>query len=370
MGIKTLLVATDNPKDINLIRNYAEQNGFGSVFVNNFNDLLATLGMTKDISLLVLDFPQYQAEAMRVIKMLRGMAPYKSLPILTICSPSMEESSFHELLAAGCDDFLRRPLYPWLIGKRCEAVLDSENKTVGVEESHFYVMRNLFRLVLHDISNLLINFEIFMNSINRPMNEKAKVKRILRAKSTLNEIRALLKNAKMLDAIRSQKLIPKLQTVDLGQCIAEISEIYRDRLGEKQLSLEGNWQHQRLFVKSEAVSLKHQVLGNLLTNAIKFSHPGSPINITVEDFEPNIRIKIQDFGVGISPQNIKNLFREGELTSRAGTQGEVGTGYGMPLVFQFISAYNGKIDVISEEQLPGSTNHGTTFLITLEKAVA
>ncbi len=369
MAKKAILIATDDLVDTPLFVEYCKKNHHRSVLACNFNELLDSLGMNQEIGLIILDLNLRQEGAIRIIPMLRTMDSIKQIPIITICDETTDEKIYKKLLDIGSDDFVRRPLYPSLIENRCNRCLKPVNYSTEDRENQYFVVRNLFRIVMHDISNLLINFELFMNSLDRPMSEDLRNKRTCRAKTTLAEISDLLKNAKMLDAVRSQKLVPKLKAVDLGKCISEISEIYTDRLAEKQLSLVGNWDQENLFVQSESTSLKHEVLGNLLTNAIKFSHPGSRINIDMEDSEPYVRIKIQDFGVGMSQQNIKNLFQEGAEKSRKGTRGEKGTGYGLPLAYQYICAYNGQIEVFSEKQVPESTNHGTTFIITLQKAI-
>lgn len=77
-------------------------------------------------------------------------------------------------------------------------------------------------------------------------------------------------------------------------------------------------------------------------------------------------MRITDYGTGI-PVNLKAvLFDIGKQTSREGTSGEIGTGYGMPLVKKFMEAYGGSIEVFSQEQTETSTNHGTEVKLILK----
>ena len=101
------------------------------------------------------------------------------------------------------------------------------------------------------------------------------------------------------------------QVVALQDCIAEVEEIYLDRLSEKANQTTGQLANLQVEALCEAISLKHQVIGNLLTNAIKFSRPGGTIDINLEDHGPTVDIIIRDHGIGMSKSNLVNLFARG-----------------------------------------------------------
>ena len=64
----------------------------------------------------------------------------------------------------------------------------------------------------------------------------------------------------------------------------------------------------------------------------------------------------------------KNLFSFTEYTSRTGTMGEKGTGFGMPLVKSFMDLYGGTIEIESREKVKGEEAHGTTFHLYFQEA--
>jgi signal transduction histidine kinase len=110
------------------------------------------------------------------------------------------------------------------------------------------------------------------------------------------------------------------------------------------------------------------VINNILTNAIKFSRLGSEveINASYENRLNKARISIKDHGIGMPKSLIEKIFDISEQTSRTGTSGEIGTGFGMPLVKKFVSEYGGQIEVRSVEEHENSMSHGTEFIILLE----
>ncbi len=101
-----------------------------------------------------------------------------------------------------------------------------------------------------------------------------------------------------------------------------------------------------------------------MTNAIKFSPRGSTIKITTkQDVEGQIKVYISDPGVGMSTELVDDLFDLSKPTSRDGTEGERGTGFGMPLVKKFMQKYGGEISINSKPIEDFPNDHGTEICL-------
>lgn len=103
------------------------------------------------------------------------------------------------------------------------------------------------------------------------------------------------------------------------------------------------------------------ILQNLISNAIKFSKASEEVIISTEIKENFVKISVKDFGIGMSKDEIDNLFRLGKQNTKTGTSEEKGTGLGLILCKEMVTKLNGKINVISK------VNEGSTFSITLPK---
>ena len=99
-----------------------------------------------------------------------------------------------------------------------------------------------------------------------------------------------------------------------------------------------------------------QVLINLLANAIKYSDSG-PIVIKIRLKKRDIKISVQDYGQGITPEEQKEIFKPFSQGKNKKKQG--GTGLGLAIVKEIVLAHHGRIWVESE---PGK---GSTFHFTL-----
>ncbi len=102
------------------------------------------------------------------------------------------------------------------------------------------------------------------------------------------------------------------------------------------------------------------ILRNLISNAIKFSHPGGTILVQAEIKSETVSLSVSDEGVGMSEDELLKLFRADDHFTNPGTQKEKGMGIGLMLVKEFVDKNGGKIDVKSE------TGKGSTFIIEMK----
>jgi signal transduction histidine kinase len=103
--------------------------------------------------------------------------------------------------------------------------------------------------------------------------------------------------------------------------------------------------------------LLRQMLSNLLTNAGKYSPPGSAIHLNIDCLEDHTIIQVHDEGIGIPLEDQARLF---EPFHRAKNVGKIqGTGLGLAIVKRAVEAHKGTITLTSQ---PGA---GTTFTINI-----
>ena len=101
------------------------------------------------------------------------------------------------------------------------------------------------------------------------------------------------------------------------------------------------------------------VLRNILSNAIKFSHPKSKVLIGEENRNGAMVISITDNGVGMEPETLDKLFTAQGGTQSSGTMGERGSGLGLMICKTFLNSQGG--DIWAESTI----GKGTTFFFSL-----
>ena len=98
-----------------------------------------------------------------------------------------------------------------------------------------------------------------------------------------------------------------------------------------------------------------QAMDNLVSNAVKYSPPGSVVKLRVSRLRPGWHFEVEDEGPGISEKDRARLFQDFARLSARPTGGEKSTGLGLAIARRMVEAHGGQIGVVSE---PG---HGATF---------
>lgn len=176
-----------------------------------------------------------------------------------------------------------------------------------------------------------------------------------------------------LQGIEEGKLTLALEPVDLTPVLAQALGMVQGLLEEKQIRVHSEVEGS-LQVQVEPISFLNSVLANLLTNAIKFSNRGSEIQITAKAQRDQAILEIRDSGIGIPSTLLNQIFDPLAKTTRPGTAGEMGTGFGLPLVKKIVELYHGTIEITSvpmdEKNLAAPSSSGTTVRLTLPLTMA
>jgi two-component system sensor histidine kinase BaeS len=107
----------------------------------------------------------------------------------------------------------------------------------------------------------------------------------------------------------------------------------------------------------------NEVLGNLLSNAFKFTPHGGSVDLTLEPVEGGVLMEVHDTGAGISPEQLPHIFEKFYQADNQRSARASGSGLGLAIAKQIVEAHGG---TISCESTPGV---GTTFSITLPAQV-
>ncbi|MDA3904583.1 MAG: ATP-binding protein [Bacteroidales bacterium] len=78
------------------------------------------------------------------------------------------------------------------------------------------------------------------------------------------------------------------------------------------------------------------IIRNLVSNAIKYTPKGGEITISATSEINETKVSVMDTGIGIKPEDLKNLFKIDKATSTRGTDNEKGTGLGLLLCKDFV----------------------------------
>lgn len=249
-----------------------------------------------------------------------------------------------------------------------------EKRRADLKEARANQLSTLVHLLCHDLVNPLtvltsVAKRHLTMAARKPESEPALPDWQRMDRACTNQL-AIINSVREMEAVIYGKKQVSLVGLELHEVYDNIMFTFRERLQAKNLELVSNFAPgetmagQRILVDPD--SFTHTVLSNLISNAIKFSHPGSKIESHAEVQGERVVLTVRDHGIGMPPTLQADLFEVSKKTTRPGTNGERGTGFGMPLVKAYIERYGGQVRVESQPQ--ESPDHGTVFYLTLNKA--
>jgi PAS domain S-box-containing protein len=181
--------------------------------------------------------------------------------------------------------------------------------------------------------------------------------------SKLNEslinLLGLIENLLQWSLMQRNMLDYRCVKIDLYDFVEKVVEISNQSAMKKGISI-FNKTSTKTKVSAD-VDMLRSVVQNLILNAIKFTQKSGKIIISSVERGDMVEVSIEDNGIGIEPARTYELFNFTSMLSTNGTEGEKGTGLGLPLCKEFIEKNGGKIWVKSE------LGKGSKFTFTVTK---
>ena len=219
--------------------------------------------------------------------------------------------------------------------------------------------QNLINVLTHDISTPLTVIAVKLNHLIKTSLTEVQLSSVARAYKATERVIQITESIKELRLTELNKKEITFGEIDLRDLVLELKEINADRLDQKNIRL--NWSVSieiNSFVSSRSLIL-NQILGNLLSNAIKYSTSGGEIRLRISKVDGGVQFLIEDSGVGIPKDMRENIFEANLSRSCPGTNGEMGTGFGLPIVKGCVDRLHGKISFETKTSLEGPP--GTRF---------
>lgn len=143
---------------------------------------------------------------------------------------------------------------------------------------------------------------------------------------------------------------------NIVEFISIICESYRSLAADKGIELSYNFRPKEV-VMDFIPDFMQKIMQNLISNAIKFSTHGSKVLVATSVKGHNLKISVTDKGIGMTGQQMENIFKP--FYQASNDTGNVGTGIGLSLVKLAVESMEGSIEVQS------APDKGSEFVVTL-----
>ena len=353
-----ILIVDDLPQNLKLLAELMKDNNYYVRPVTSGKlALLAAQAIPPDLILLDINMPVM--DGFETCEQLKTLEKTKHIPVIFL-SANTESDAIVKGFELGAVDYITKPFKATEVLLRVKTHLELKfSKETILKQNNS--QRELLHVLCHDL----------MNSVGAAQSLMT-IKRMTETLSEEDEVMSMAINnavdviglVHQLRKLEENKVSIHLSEHNLKDLVDETLLIVYEKIQTKNIEVVVDIKDEEIVIV-ESISFINSVMNNLLTNAIKFSFPKSKIIISAQKTEDILYLSVKDFGIGM-PESLKNdVFKIEKATTREGTNGELGTGFGMPLVKKFMRAYGGKIDIISQEKTTDSDEHGTEIKLEL-----
>ncbi len=376
-----ILLVEDNPGDARLLRytlQEAQSLRFELVHASRLAQAL-DLVRAEPADVVLLDLSLPDAHGMDTVARMLEAAP--AVPIIVLTGLADETVAVHAVQAGAQDYLVKGTVEGATLGrairyamerKRLETeraeLLRAEREARAAAEAAVNARDEVLRIVAHDIGNSLSAVKIHAMVLERtlPADGQAEARKRTEAIRNLTQQMDRLRQD-LLDvaAIEAGRLSFEPHETALREVVDDVLGTVAGQAGEKGLTLEAEVSPDLPAVWADRERL-HQVLGNLVGNAVKFTPAGGRVSVTArldptagEEGHPGVRVAVEDTGPGISAEHLPHVF---DRFWQARSTRRAGAGLGLAIARGVVEAHGGRIWAASE---PGQ---GTTFEFTLPAA--
>lgn len=225
---------------------------------------------------------------------------------------------------------------------------ENEINLLKTQDQQKYI--RLLRVLSHDIANSLFVISGYASRFlrrGRVDEEKAWPK----VHNACEHIKNILDNVKTEQALLNKS--PKLETFTIDKLITGVTDIFLPQCKTKSIELRLDIQERSLELKSNLTILTHQIIGNILSNAVKFTPNNGRITVHTERIKDHLQIVIADSGIGITKEKLLQIKQKVDTGISYGTMGEKGSGFGYFIIRSYSTLLN--IDFNIDSSPDGTT---------------
>lgn len=232
------------------------------------------------------------------------------------------------------------------------AVFNQMSAELAVNENN---RQELLANIAHELKTPLAilqgHLESMLDGVEQPEPDK-----LFSMQEEVMRLTRLVGDLRDLSLAQVHQLELHLQPMDLGEKTERAAEMLEPLLEEKNLH----------FVKELAPDLPlrqldpdrlNQILYNLITNAIRYTTPGTAILLKTEAAGKNVRLLIADEGPGIAPEDLPHVFEQFYRGDKSRNRALGGSGIGLSLAKSFVEAQGGSIRAENRK------NGGAAFIV-------
>lgn len=207
----------------------------------------------------------------------------------------------------------------------------------------------LLGMAAHDLRNplgVIMSYAKFLQHMTGDRLQEKELQFVLQIEKSSQFMLRLLEDLLDVSQIESGKLNLKSEPVDFKRLIENNVKLNSELARQKNIAIALHLPATPMQLLADPNKLE-QVLNNLISNALKYSHPDTQVSVTVICEGGMLLTRVRDQGQGIPEAELEKLFKPFSKTSVKSTAGEKSTGLGLVITKKIVEGHGGQVFVES-----------------------
>jgi two-component system sensor histidine kinase/response regulator len=263
----------------------------------------------------------------------------------------------------GARDFIPKPFTPVELKSSIDLIakqLFLKRITRGMKEEGKKIRYQFLSVLSHELKSPLNALEGYLQMMKeRELGDQIDEYDgwIDRSLQRIEGMRTLIMDLLDFSKIRLERKEDRIQRIDLAERARLALSTIKPMAIQMNLHICYSGDPSR-FIRADPADMD-MILNNLLSNAVKYNREGGSVDLSVSGGEGKVEIIVRDTGIGMSKEEVSQLFREFVRIKNQHTRGITGSGLGLSIVSKITEMYGGQIGV---ESVP---DQGSEFRVIL-----
>ncbi|HEY6001891.1 MAG TPA: hybrid sensor histidine kinase/response regulator [Anaeromyxobacter sp.] len=298
------------------------------------------------------------APARRLADLLARQDPWSDLPVIVFArTPGRTWASAETYASLGNVTLLDRPVQVATLVTAVRAALRARRRQYAARDvlqelAASVQSRDRFLAMLgHELRNPLGAVSMASDLLGQPGADPTRPRAII-ARQT-KKLARLVDDLLEVSRVASGKIVLKRVCTDLRGIVERSLESVEPLVERGGVSIHLALPREQVLVDGDPVRLD-QIVGNLVSNAAKYTPRGGTIDVELESQRPLALLRVRDTGIGIAPEMLERIFEPFTQADSSVGRSEGGLGLGLSLVRGLVALHGGRVEAHSEGQGRGS----------------
>lgn len=348
-----ILVADDDANSVRILEKTLVHAHYEVTSARNGLEALTSIEANPP-DLLLLDIMMPQVNGYGVIRKLREDERFATLPIIVISARDIAED-ISRALDLGANDYLIKPFIHEVLLARVRTQLRLKDMQDQLARSNAELRAadalksRMVSVVSHELRTPLTAIRGALDLVGRRLDPAVSAANLQLIHISLRNTDRLIRLVNdVLDFSRLSKVGLRLsrKPISLGEVAQQVVDELRALALPYDVTILLEVEPSLPEIEADADRM-HQVISNLVSNAVKVTPQGNTVRVQVQRNVDELEVVVVDEGEGLSPEQIGRLFQPFQQLGRARNTLGGGTGLGLVISRELVELHGGRIEVSS-----------------------